>query len=81
MPYPRGKRARPHGVRERNGYEALGLCLGQAAHEISPAHAGIDENRHGPGLEQREHERIELDARRHKQREARGKSVSAYAPA
>ena len=40
-----------------------GSAFGQAANEIAAAHAGVDQDGHGPGLEQGEDQRDEVDAR------------------
>ena len=57
----------PHGMNQGNGDKALRPGLGQAADQVSPAHARINQDRHRPGLEDGEHQGHEIDARPHQQ--------------
>ena len=69
-----GKRLRQqaaNGLNDRNRHEPFRLGLGQAADEVPPAHARIDQDGHGPGLEQPENQRDEIDPRPHQQDQPR----------
>ena len=61
----------PHGVDDGNGDEPLRLRLGQTVDQVAQPHARVDEDRHGPGLEDGEGQGDEIDTGPDEQNEPR----------
>ena len=71
----RRRQKRADGLDHRDGHETFGLGLGQAADQVAPAHAGIDQNRYGAGLEHGEHQGDEIDPRPNQQGQPRARGT------